>query len=135
MPSGVQCRPKPTRCVHPHHWFAFIQIYGIDNDGDTPLHLACYQGWVEIAECLLDHNADPSIRSGSFLLVSLCLFKWMLQINGVKLPFDVPKKKDNRKWLRCFIRGVSQSEVFWNHQTCMDGSSPINCVIYVINVL
>jgi len=65
-------------------------MYGIDDDGDTPLHRACNWGYVEVAECLLDHNVDPSIRSEPFLLVFLCLLMWMLQTIRVKLPFNGP---------------------------------------------
>ena len=137
MPSGVQCRPKPTRCVHPHCRFAFIQIYGIDNNEDTPLHRACCWGDVEIAECLLDHDADPSIRSESFLLVSLCLLKCVLQINTVKLPFNMPTIGEacKRMWLRHFIREVPHNEVFWNYQAGPGTLSAIDCVLYVIYAL
>ena len=121
MSPRVQCKPKPTRCVHPHCRFTFIQTYGIDNNRNTPLHHACYLGKVEAAECLLDHNADPSIRSEAFLLVFLCLLKWMLQINRVKLLFNGPFNGNNRKWLRCFATGVLENEVVCNchrHPKC-----------------
>jgi hypothetical protein len=129
MPSGIQCRPKPTTCVLSHSWFAFIQIYGIDNSGNTPLHLAC--GWdrVEVAEYLLDHNADPSIRSESFVLVYLCLLKCVLQIIRVKLLFNEP---NNRRWLVCFIRGVSQNEAFYVCCPCMGASGALD-YIYISN--
>ncbi|TEB05157.1 ankyrin [Coprinellus micaceus] len=42
---------------------AFSHMYTVDRDRWTPLHLACYCGHLEVAEYLLDHNADPSIRN------------------------------------------------------------------------
>ena len=49
--------------------FTTLHTCIVDTDGDTPLYDACSNGHLEVAEYLLDHGADPSIRGGSFLLV------------------------------------------------------------------
>ena len=55
---------------------AFSYMYTVDSGGWVPLHLACNNGRLEVAEYLLDHGADPSIKSVSFFLVCLCDYSW-----------------------------------------------------------
>ncbi len=39
------------------------KINEFNEEGDIPLHLAAYHGWIEVMEVLLQHKADPNIKS------------------------------------------------------------------------
>jgi ankyrin repeat protein len=46
--------------------YKLFEWFTADNYGNTPLHCTCYCGhWghFESAECLLNHHADPTIKS------------------------------------------------------------------------
>ena len=36
----------------------YCSVKDIDQDGNTPLHLACIHGFVDTVELLVDHHAD-----------------------------------------------------------------------------
>jgi ankyrin repeat protein len=91
--------------------FAFPHMYIVDNDGWTLLHHACFYEHLEIAEYLLDHNTDPSIRGGSFPLVFCQLLTWKMQIMTVELLFGLPKGGGDRMWFRCLPGGGSENEI------------------------
>lgn len=38
--------------------FDYCSVKDTDQDGNTPLHLACIHGFVDIVELLVNHNAD-----------------------------------------------------------------------------
>ena len=43
-------------------------------DGDTPLHNACWRGQLEVAKCLLNNKADISATTTvSDYVVAICL--------------------------------------------------------------
>lgn len=37
----------------------------LDDRGRTPLHVACYRGYTKVVNCLLEFEADTTIRSAS----------------------------------------------------------------------
>jgi len=42
---------------------AIIEINVQNNAGNTPLHYAALQGHLEIAQCLVEHQANPLIKT------------------------------------------------------------------------
>ena len=49
--------PTPTRVVKELLSNDVETVIDVDEDGNTPLHLACLTGFVKVAKILIDNNA------------------------------------------------------------------------------
>lgn len=70
-----------------------------DNDGNTPLHIAAFMGYTDIAELLLRYGANPNLRNK----------------NG-ETPLDIAKKSNNRPLID-LLQQASTSQLTFSQPT------------------